>query len=177
MKRLCRNLIMAVMVPFCISASENWNINVERDGSIKISLKENEASMPYEVIITVNKRIKPGSIQIRFPDGEQTRGTDGELHYYWIDCKGINAVWKHLRTVNKLEILSLQKINLENAIHSIPYAWFGNMVACVTNRGEHFVGRLTGTLSSYGWFSIEIEGAEEPHRFYVGAVKELHKLL
>lgn len=177
MKRLSHNLIMAVMVPFCIAASESWNINGKKDGSMVISLKENEASMPYEVIITVNKRVKPESIQIRFPDGEKTRGTDGELHYYWIDCKGINAVWKYLHTQNKLEILNLHKINPENAVNSIPYTWFGNMVACETARGEHFVGRLTGTLSSYGWFSIEIEGAEEPLRFYVGAVRELHKLL
>ncbi len=169
-------MLVIAVVPFIISASERWNCKPERDGSIIISLKDNEAAMPYGVVITVNKRIKPESIRLQFSNGEQTRGTDGELHYYWIDCKGINAVWKHLRTINKLEILSLQKINTENAVNSIPYIWFGNIIACVTNRGEHFVGRLTGTLSSYGWFSIEIDGCDEPLRFHVSAVRELHKL-
>lgn len=176
MKRLYPGFIMAVIIPFLVYASERWNVIDKQDGSMMISFNEDKAVISYEVVIAVNRKKIPRSIQIKFSDGHIKDGTSEELKHYWIDLKGINAVWKYLHAQNRVEVIKLHKTDTENIIDAIPYNWFGNIITCVTNRGKHFVGRLTGTLSSYGWFSIEIDGCDEPVRFHVSAVRELHKL-
>lgn len=150
---------------------EGWHI--ERgtaEGTIFMTTTHNSAVVTYDVVMEIDSYGMRKSLLLKFPSGFERKGTDGELRYYWVDHKGVNAWWHYMFDQGRTNIL------LPDLSTPFSKEWFGRVVHCVTAGGKDFIGRLRGVQSNDQWIVLEVEGGIEPINFYLGAVKELRAL-
>lgn len=150
---------------------EGWQIKPEStQGNVLMTMIDSVAVVTHEIVMEVDSRGLRKSLLLEFPSGFEKKGTAGELRYYWSERKGGIAWRQYMFANDRLQIL--RPVPPEG----VPVEWYGRTVACVTIDGGHHIGRLRGTDGVKTWFALEIEGAVEPVKFRVDAVKELHAL-
>lgn len=150
---------------------EGWEIkSTSADGSVIMTLTDTKAVVTHDVEMEIDGSGKCKSVILKFQSGFEKKGSEGELRYYWIERKGIVAWWQNMNERTRLNIL------IPDPKEPVPGEWFGSIVHCVIADGRNFIGRLRGTNGNGQWIALEIEGALDPVKFYLGAIKEMRTL-
>ncbi len=122
-----------------------WQIIKGRDGlpaEMKFTYFNKAVNMKMEVLIPIDKNGKPQPGKTINDNGFENRHTERQLDYFWVDRKGIQALWSYWESQNMLT-----KYNVSDK--EFPTNLIGETVRVVLKSGRKLIGTLSeGSLKS-----------------------------
>ncbi len=149
-------LIAALPASSAGETGKGWNILSDEQGkvtSMSMSVFGTHAyfDIQKEIILQIDMEGNPMGGEIKFVNGQGRPLQQREAFSYWDEYDGAQALWKYLRSKDRVVSIDPQK-------SEIPAAAFGRTSRIVTGNGKEYFGKINPIPSNPAWFTLEFAG-------------------